>query len=350
MESERDNSWIDVLLKTRSAINGPPPPVDGKISEQSEDQPTESTACSTTRITDRSIRTPNHPIKMVGFGSFCMVYKTIVNGRDLAIKLPRDSAWKRDKNMAIFRASNEAKILQKLDHENIIEFVDYIEDRKPLIVTEYITGYTLRSALKKPDVSSCLSPKIRVKILMDLLKALTYLHTFEPKIVHKDLKSENILVDLNCRVVLCDFGDAERINKTISRYTATTWCYAPPELVENYMREKMVNPLDEKVDIWALGCIVIELCGFPTPFENLMRRVRRSVQPSTLHDFYRSTSSSNYVPKELPPKLQKVIKHMLNKNSNNRPSAQILLEWTYEHRKVLNDEFQQLDKLHGLKV
>lgn len=183
----------------------------------------------------------------VGHGSFSVVYKGYYNGSMMAVKYPRPSVWEKDQKMARFRASVEASLLQKIKHKNVIEFYGYHlegEDEKPVILTEMVVGYTLRSALTRPEVAKYITPGTKIQILLDLCSVVAHLHSLSPKIVHKDLKSENVLVDLNCNVKICDFADAEEIDTHAKRYTATTWLWGPPELVINFMTGAKIN-MDE---------------------------------------------------------------------------------------------------------
>merc|ERR1712137_219187 len=134
-----------------------------------------------------------------------------------------------------------------------------------------VVGYTLRAALNRPDISKYLTAKARTQIIFDLCKAVHYLHSQRPKIVHKDLKSENVLLDLNCNVKLCDFADAEEIDTHTKCYTATTWLWGPPELVLNFVTGTKIK-MNEKVDIWAIGCIILEILGHKTPFYEIIER------------------------------------------------------------------------------
>ena len=104
------------------------------------------------------------------------------------------------------------------------------------------------------------------------------MHSQSPPIIHRDIKVENVLKGDNNDWKLCDFGSATSVSiqagislpvnliRQLEDEIAecTTIHYRPPELCDLYSR----NGINEKVDIWALGCLLYKLCYFVTPFEN----------------------------------------------------------------------------------
>ena len=94
--------------------------------------------------------------------------------------------------------------------------------------------------------------------MIDICEGVLYCHLHN--IVHKDLKPQNIL-SINGRLKLCDFGIARVLENTEHNLKTKnlTWAYAAPELMAN-------KEFRFKVDIWALGCILYELCALKKPF------------------------------------------------------------------------------------
>merc|ERR1711939_807779 len=90
-----------------------------------------------------------------------------------------------------------------------------------------------------------------------------YLHSQDPVIVHRDLKTQNVVLDLNFNIKLCDFGLTESMERThiTKRNNGGSPRYMAPELFDDKSK------ITEKIDIWAMGCIFIEIFGGPLPYE-----------------------------------------------------------------------------------
>ena len=204
-------------------------------------------------------------IKDIGGGSFGVVYEGInkQTNEKVAIKKLKQKidSWEACMNQ------NEVYFLRKLIHPNIIKLIEVIREPNSDIsfvfefcdcnLYEYITNHRKRKKAISED-------KIH-NIIYNITKGLSYLHS--QNIMHRDLKPENILISLNNlnnanfttnsnSIKIADFGTAKQIpqykNETLTDYICTRW-YRAPECV---LRSKNYN---EKVDIWALGCIMAEL-------------------------------------------------------------------------------------------
>ena len=141
--------------------------------------------------------------------------------------------------------------MEKLEHPNIVHLLEVIDDpehHNHFLILEYITGGTLQERLQfsKQNDNSLTLIQIK-KIFTQLLQAVQYLH-ISAKVVHGDIKPENILLDSNLNVKLADFGTSKRIGKKQS--FKGTDLYLSPEAVcgDNYD--------GVKADIWACGIIL----------------------------------------------------------------------------------------------
>ena len=144
---------------------------------------------------------------------------------------------------------NEITILSKLDNPNIIKFYStFAENRSLYIVLEsgYIDLFTVASNFPGRKLPEC---RIRHNIVEPIALALQYIHS--KGIIHRDVKPENILVMSSGQTKLCDFGLATYKYSECSVYCGTRGFMAP-EIVKG-------RDYDEKVDIWALGCVIYEL-------------------------------------------------------------------------------------------
>ncbi|XP_023331893.1 serine/threonine-protein kinase 36 isoform X2 [Eurytemora carolleeae] len=213
-------------------------------------------------------------IEMIGEGSFGRVFKAVERdtGQTVALKLiPK--VGHSEKEISSLRS--EFKIQKELSHPNIVRMLDAFETEKELIsVAEFIPGELYRLFdLYKLEMGYRRLPEERVQeICGDLLSALHYLHSH--RILHRDIKPQNILLDSNGRAKLCDFGFARNLGVHTLVLTSIkgTPLYMAPELIEE-------KPYDHTADIWSLGCIVYELLtGYP-PFSTsslfqLIKKIR----------------------------------------------------------------------------
>ncbi|GMM50611.1 cyclin-dependent serine/threonine protein kinase [Starmerella bacillaris] len=196
---------------------------------------------------------PVQCIVQVGQGTYGKVYKEmdVKSKKLLAMKRLR-SETQRDDGILPVTAAREIKLLQKLNHVNIIVLNEIVVEKQDVyVVFDYIehdlAGLMLNSELtfSVPHIKS---------VMKQLLSALNYIHSCQ--IVHRDIKGSNILITAKGVVKLADFGLARFINPDKqARYTnrvITLW-YRPPEILlgaEKYAYE---------VDIWGAGCLLVEL-------------------------------------------------------------------------------------------
>ncbi|MFS7938378.1 putative protein kinase ULK-Fused family [Helianthus anomalus] len=177
-----------------------------------------------------------HVIELVGEGSFGKVYKgrRKFTGQFVAMKfILKHGKSKND----IQNLRQEIEILRKLKHENIIQMLDSFESPQEFCVGELFEILEDDQCLPEDEVQ---------KIAKQLVSALHYLHS--NRIIHRDMKPQNILICAGGVVKLCDFGFARAMsnNTVVLRTHKGTPLYMAPELV----REK---PYDHTVDLWALG-------------------------------------------------------------------------------------------------
>mmetsp|Transcript_6986 Transcript_6986/g.13611 ORF Transcript_6986/g.13611 Transcript_6986/m.13611 type:complete len:368 (+) Transcript_6986:297-1400(+) len=194
-------------------------------------------------------------LTQIGSGSFGKVFsgRRVHTGQLLALKfIPKHG--KSAKDVANLR--QEISILRTLNHENIILMFDAFETGHEFcVVTEFAQGELFD--VLQDDVT--LPPPLIRSISSQLTEALHYLHSH--RIIHRDMKPQNILLSSSGRVKLCDFGFARAMSSATLVLTSIkgTPLYMSPELVKEL-------PYDHTSDLWSLGVILYELYKGEPPF------------------------------------------------------------------------------------
>ncbi|NXC76348.1 STK36 kinase, partial [Anhinga anhinga] len=196
-----------------------------------------------------------HVLEMIGEGSFGRVYKgrRKRSAQVVALKfIPKVGRSEKElKNL-----QREIEIMRGLHHPNIIQMLDSFEtDKEVVVVTDYAEGELFQ--ILEDDGSL---PEDQVQtIAAQLVSALYYLHSH--RILHRDMKPQNILLGKDGVVKLCDFGFARAmsIHTMVLTSIKGTPLYMSPELVEE-------RPYDHTADLWSVGCILYELFVGTPPF------------------------------------------------------------------------------------
>lgn len=196
----------------------------------------------------------------VGIGFFGEVFRGIWNGTDVAIKVFLEQDLTAE-NMEDF--CNEISILSRLRHPNVILFLGACT-RPPRLsmITEYMEIGSLYYLIHLSGQKKKLSWRRRIKMLRDICRGLMCIHRM--KIVHRDIKSANCLVNKHWTVKICDFGLSRVMTDTPLRdsSSAGTPEWMAPELIRN-------EPFTEKCDIFSFGMIMWELCTLNRPWEGV---------------------------------------------------------------------------------
>ncbi|KAJ1695076.1 hypothetical protein LUZ63_011774 [Rhynchospora breviuscula] len=183
---------------------------------------------------------------MIGKGGFGSVYYAELRGEKAAIKKMGTKASKE------FLA--ELKVLTNVHHLNLVKLIGYCIQRGLFLIYEYIDNGNLSQHLRS-SVQPPLSWANRVQIALDSARGLEYIHEHTlPVYIHRDIKSDNILIDRNYHAKVADFGltkikEAESI--FLSKNIVGTFGYIPPE----YSR----GEISPKSDVYAFGVVLFEL-------------------------------------------------------------------------------------------
>nr|XP_009589903.1 serine/threonine-protein kinase STY13-like [Nicotiana tomentosiformis] len=261
---------------------------------------------------------------LIGQGAYGSVYKGVYNGKEVAVKILdlRDE----DRKAIVTKAfTQEVSIWYKLNHPNIAKLIGASKNNVPEIklksencqrrrstkdgycfVVEFVPKGTLKSYLIKNQVKK-LPLRCVIQLGLDIAKGLSYLHS--KKIVHRDVKTENLLLDKEGRVKIIDFG--------VSRVEATcpidmtgqngTMGYMAPEVLA-------CLPYDHKCDVYSFGICLWEIysCSMPYPEQIPLSK--------TSPDVYKGRRPE--IPKSCPGALADIMKKCWDVNPKKRPEMQ----------------------------
>ena len=137
----------------------------------------------------------------LGAGSFGEVKQGTWHGTDVAVKIIMDTG-----SVALDEFKTEVEVMAKLRHPNIVQFLGWslLPKNRLAIISQFVPRGSLFDLLHRSSI--VIEPRRRLVIAKDIAKGLLYLHSCEPPIVHRDLKSPNLLVDRDFTVKVCDFG------------------------------------------------------------------------------------------------------------------------------------------------
>ncbi|KAJ3687630.1 hypothetical protein LUZ61_016794 [Rhynchospora tenuis] len=199
----------------------------------------------------------------IGAGSFGTVYRGLLpDGREVAIKRgessPRNKRFQEKENAF----QSELAFLSRLHHKHLVSLVGFcVENDERLLVYEYMKNGALHDHLhpKNPDFESPVisSWKMRIKILLDASRGIEYLHNYAvPPIIHRDIKSSNILLDAYWVARVSDFGlslmGPETDESHLETKAAGTVGYMDPEYYGT-------NQVTVKSDVYGFGVVMLEV-------------------------------------------------------------------------------------------
>ena len=208
-------------------------------------------------------------IGLLGKGGYSEVYKAydLENHMYVACKLHQlNQNWREEvKDNYIKHTVRENQIHQEINHSKIVRHFDTIEidNNSFCTVLEYCSGPDLATYLQRNRFVQEKEARI---IITQILEGLEYLNKLPNKIIHYDLKPENIIFN-NMEVKISDFGLAKIVESNTDRVQLTsqgvgTYWYLPPECFE----EKKNVDISSKVDIWSVGVILFEMFFRKKPF------------------------------------------------------------------------------------
>ncbi|KAM9329509.1 serine/threonine-protein kinase Nek1 [Gastrophryne carolinensis] len=256
-------------------------------------------------------------VSKIGEGSF---------GKAILVKAKEDGRQYVIKEISICKMSNkereesrrEVAVLANMKHPNIVQYRESFEESGCLyIVMDYCEGGDLFQRINTQKGVLFAEDQI-LDWFVQLCLALKHVH--DRKILHRDIKSQNIFLTKGGTIQLGDFGIARVLNSTVelARTCIGTPYYLSPEICEN-------RPYNNKSDIWALGCVLYEMCTLKHAFEagnmkNLVLKIiRGSYPPVSTHYSY---------------DLRNLISLLFKRNPKDRPSVSSILEKPFIFKRI----------------
>ncbi|CAD6252126.1 unnamed protein product [Miscanthus lutarioriparius] len=242
----------------------------------------------------------------VASGSNGDLYRGTYCNQDVAIKIVRPERISAD----MYRDfAQEVYIMRKVRHRNVVQFIGACTRQPTLyIVTDFMSGGSVYDYLHKNNNAFKL-PEI-LKVATDISKGMNYLH--QNNIIHRDLKTANLLMDENRVVKVADFGVA-RVKDQSGVMTAETGTYRwmAPEVIEH-------KPYDHKADVFSFAIVLWELLTGKIPYEYLtplqaaIGVVQKGIRPM--------------IPKDTHPKLIELLQKCWHRDPTERPDFSEILE------------------------
>lgn len=275
--------------------------------------------------------------KYISAGGFAQIYAVRMGEMELCLK--RVLVQSKE---GLNQLRGEVEVMQRLaTTKNIVRYLDSNAQRlgdgqyEVLVLMELCTKSLLD--YMNEHLTSKLTEVEIVKIMGDVALAVYGMHMM--KLIHRDIKIENVLIDKQGKFKLCDFGSTcpiLRVPQTPQEFQLlhndlmrqTTPQYRAPEMIDLYRG----CPIDEKCDIWALGVFLYKLCYYTTPFESVG-------ELGILHSVYTFPSS----PQNFSLELKKLISLMLQENPQYRPNIyQVIMELNKLGTSAIVDDYYGL--------
>jgi serine/threonine protein kinase len=261
-------------------------------------------------------RAPWRRGNLIGEGSCGKVYQAMNEdtGQLLAVKVVRLDPNPSTADKQFTSLSQEISILRSLRHANIVKYIhtDVVIDKREVnILLEYVPGGSLRSLLEK---YGGLSRKVIKNYGYQIARGLHYLHSHN--VIHRDLKSANVLVTDDAVVKLTDFGCSKKCydGEIIKSVKGSPYWIAPEVLLQ--------QGYDLKSDIWSFGCLLIEMATGRPPWSELSDRATDVIK------MIMTKGRLPRIPTE-PQDFAELVNACVNRNPEERPTAEQVMKSHY---------------------
>eukprot|EP01060_Flectonema_neradi_P040823 TRINITY_DN9442_c0_g1_i1.p1 TRINITY_DN9442_c0_g1~~TRINITY_DN9442_c0_g1_i1.p1 ORF type:complete len:745 (+),score=121.08 TRINITY_DN9442_c0_g1_i1:72-2306(+) len=269
--------------------------------------PTRHSRFASTTESERKQSGGYNILAVLGKGSFATVYSAVhlTTGEMVALKVIKTRA---DKAL-IQQTMNEHSILKSLCHRNLVKIHAFeIYPNSVHLIMDYVEGTNLKNLIANTWQGK-VPLTILVRLLMEIIQAVGYLHSKE--IIHRDLKPANVMCTSRGGVKVVDFGTAYQLSVDDSELTwQGTPAYSSPESLQGTVAKPQ--------DVWAIGCIALEMATGTQPWYHLGNVHRARLLKMIIQ-------SDHPVPEDLLSEVKDFINTCLDKEPSRRPECSALL-------------------------
>lgn len=258
-------------------------------------------------------------LKSIGRGKFAIVYRAKKIGDEQVVALKRIAVDMMNEK-ARDKCLKEVRLLQSLDHPNIIHYMDsFITENDLVIVYEWAAAGDLKRQLRKAqERGTGFEERVIWKYFSQISNAIKHMH--DKRIMHRDLKPANIFLTLDGTIKVGDLGLSRELSEhTIQAHSKVgTPLYMSPEVLKG-------EGYDFKSDIWSLGCLLYELAMLKSPFKS---------EGLNLMSLFQKISNGDYqpLPEVYSEELRKLTYAMISTLPEDRPEIAQVCEKAAEMR------------------
>ncbi|KAF1336328.1 Tkl protein kinase, partial [Globisporangium splendens] len=274
-----------------------------------------------------------HDLHKIGHGSFGEVWLVKYrNAQFLASKRLRKIKLARQHTQNFI---DEIKLVAKLEHSKIVAFIGaaWTIEADLQALFEYMEGGDLRTYLENPHTTQSWTPE-KVQIAIDVVEALVYVHSFSPPLVHRDLKSRNVLLSPQLDAKLTDFGSSRfrSENNTMTSGIGTGKWLAPEVICGN-------NDYGPAADIYSFGAVLSEIDTHMLPYDDVRYSNGGKIADVALLQFISTGQLKPKLSASCPRKIAELAIRCLSFDASDRPNA---AQIAYELRTLKKNLFVSL--------
>ncbi|OQR92927.1 protein kinase [Achlya hypogyna] len=225
---------------------------------------------------------------------------------------------------------SEVRSMARLQHPNIVKFIGFYitEEHGLCCISEYMEGKTLRHLLDNKRVNLSWA-KEKISIALDICSALVYMHSLTPRLIHRNVRAEKVLLTNRREAKLSGFGFArDRTYENTMTAGVGEIQWSAPELLQDG------EDYDEKVDVYSFGVVLTELDTREVPYQNEMQHTPTAdLTMKLVTGMLRPTVSD-----DCPTCIKLIIRQCLQHDPALRPTSDKVLELLREARTQLQEE------------
>lgn len=278
--------------------------------------------------------------KLIGRGTFGSVYVASNRETGALCAMKEVEMFPDDPKSAesIKQLEQEIKVLSHLKHPNIVQYYgSEIVDDKFYIYLEYVHPGSINKYVR--EHCGAITESVVRNFSRHIVSGLAYLHSM--KTIHRDIKGANLLVDASGVVKLADFGMAKLLTgqaADLSLKGSPYWM--APELMQAVMHKDSSSDLALAVDIWSLGCTIIEMFTGKPPWSDYEGAAA----------MFKVMRDSPSIPEVLSPEGKDFLRFCFRRNPAERPSATMLLEHRWLKNSQQLDVSSTIQSISGIKL